>query len=465
MVLWPYTVAERIASLSAILFWISRCKTSTLSELIPRVKAQIWKDAVQLSANVEFDLGVHNHLLNDARGLFLAGAVLTGECDQAAGWRDQALALWDDYFPQLVLDDGTFAEQSSHYHLLLCRTALEYWLASRLAHRAMPSGLEGRIRLMFELANELLRPDGSLPRFGDNSPDRIVSDLWGLLAAAHHYRLLKNAPRHSATTPLTFFYCGNQPEKAPEALATVSVFRNGGFAFLRSAELNVELTAHGDSRKGVGAHGDSGRGSYELWWNGNVLVREPGSFFTGSNTNWRLYQGAEAQNVTSLDGLSPAIAKQDERFVAGWYRPQGGSWRASTENTLEFQCHAFQRLRADITLVRTWRFIEPDTLLFEETISGNDRVKFESRLCFGDAPWTLTKSDDSRDTAKLRWCGTDGSTVDMTIRTPPRVAMKICPSTFLPEYGVERIGRTLVLSGERKLPCVWNVQWKFRKAS
>jgi Heparinase II/III-like protein len=348
---------------------------------------------------------------------------------------------------------------------LLCRTALEYWLACRLAHRAMLSEFESRIRSMFELANELLRPDGSLPRFGDNSPDRIISDLWGLMSAAHHHGLLKNAPRHSAVTPLTFFYCGYRSEKAPEVLPTITVFRNGGFAFLRSAELKVELTAHGDSRKGVGAHGDSGRGSYELWWNGNVLVREPGSFFSGSNANWRLYQGAEAQNVTSLDGLSPAISKQDERFVAGWYRPLGGNWRISTGNALEFRCDAFQRLRADITLVRTWRLVEPDTLFFEEVISGNDHVKFESRICLGDTPWTLMTSDDSGDLGKLRWCGSDGATVDMTIRTPPQLAMTIRPCTFLPEYGVERNGRTLVVSGEQKLPCVWNVQWKFRKAS
>ena len=41
----------------------------------------------------------------------------TPNANKSAQWREQALELWDEYFPQLVLEDGTFAEQSSHYHL------------------------------------------------------------------------------------------------------------------------------------------------------------------------------------------------------------------------------------------------------------------------------------------------------------------------------------------------------------
>jgi len=463
---WPYTVAERIGSLSAILFWIGRSGNASLSVLVQPIKRQIWEDGARLSSTVEVGLGVHNHLLNDARGLFLAGAALAGECEQSSQWCEQAFSLWDEYFPKLVLEDGTFAEQSSHYHLLLCRTALEYWLACRRAGRPMPGGFETRIGSMFDLANNLLRRDGSLPRFGDNSPDRVISDLWGLLAAASHYGLLKNSPRHCAVTPLTIFYCGRNPVLAHATVAPiVRLFAKGGFGILRSAELGVELIAHGDGREGVGPHGDAGRGSYEIWWNGQVLVREPGSFFSSSNPEWRYYQGAEAQNVTSLDGLSPAIAKQDERFLARWYRPEGGDWQVAPGQTLEFRCDSFKRLDSDITLVRRWRFEFPDTLLFEETISGGKFVRFESRICLGDASWTSLEQKDSLRGGGLRWQGGDGSTVEMAVHPPENSAMRVSSCTFLPEYGVEKKGRVLILTGAQKLPCSWNVQWKFRKAS
>src|SRR5262249_10863200 len=60
---WPYTIAERIASLSAGLFWIDQGRLQDLSDLIVPIKEQIWKDAQELSATIEYPLGVHNHLL------------------------------------------------------------------------------------------------------------------------------------------------------------------------------------------------------------------------------------------------------------------------------------------------------------------------------------------------------------------------------------------------------------------
>ncbi len=135
----PYTVAERIASLSECLFWMDHCISDFDADEIISMKRQIWNDAQVLSANIEYALGVHNHLLNDARGLFRASRVLA-DLDEAPAWREQAFRLWDEFFPKLILDDGSFAEQSSHYHVLLCRTALEYFLAARLSHRALPEG-------------------------------------------------------------------------------------------------------------------------------------------------------------------------------------------------------------------------------------------------------------------------------------------------------------------------------------
>jgi len=463
---WPYTVAERIGSLTAMLFWIDGGADASLLPLIAPIKAQIWKDGVRLSSNIEVGLGVHNHLLNDARGLWLAGASLDSECEQAAQWREQALRLWDEYFPQLVLEDGTFAEQSSHYHLLLCRTALEYWLAARRAGHSLPSGFESRMQSMFDLANELLRPDGSLARFGHNSPDRTIRDLWGLLAAAKHYELLRESPRHRAITPLTAFYCGAVPKMSPpEPEANLRLFPSGGFAILRSPELHAELTAHGDGRESVGPHGDAGRGSYELSWNGQVLVREPGSYFSSSDRAAAFYQSAEAQNVTSLDGLSPAIAKSDARFLASWYRPQGGSWKLVDESEAQFRCESFRRLQPDMVLSRSWRVRQPDTFTLKETVAGTGSVRFESRICLGDAAWGPVEQNSGEELGSLHWHAADGSSARMTVKAPATMTLSEQASSFLPEYGVEKQGRSLLLTGIQQLPFSWTVEWTLREAA
>ncbi len=472
---WPYTVAERIASLTTTLFWIHRGAVSRLEPLIAPVKQQVWRDAVRLSSNMEFGLGVHNHLLNDARGLFLASAALSSEWEQSEEWRAQALAIWDEYFPKLVLNDGTFAEQSSHYHLLLCRTALEYWLGCRRAGRAVPSGFEIRLRSMFDLANELLRADGSLPRFGDISPDCEVSDLWGMLAAAYHYGLLDRAPRHALSTPLTVFYCGHStaipqaggPANDPSAGVC---FPSGGFAFLRSSSLNAELVAHGDGRNSVGAHGDAGRGSYELWWNGARA---------GARTRKLLqlfgrYAGApisapDSQNVTSLDGLSPVITKPDERYGTQWYRPEGGAWEMLADGGIRFRVPGIQPSpRRYHAVAHLALCVQPDTFVFEEKIEGSSRVQFESRICLGDADWgpiERSRHGERRREAAMAAAKTEPS-AEMNVQSPEwRRRWRTRPCTFLQEYGVEKQGRLLLLSGYQQLPFAWTAQWRLRKAA
>src|ERR1700734_1111433 len=102
---------------------------------------------------------------------------------------------------------------------------------------------------------------------------------------------------------------------------------NAGFAILRSADPNLgaELVAHGDTKSCAGTHGDTGSGSYELWWNNHILIREPGCFYSNTDSRSHLYHSAECQNVTSLNGLAPLISKHDARFLPGWYVPAAAS--------------------------------------------------------------------------------------------------------------------------------------------
>ena len=371
----PYTIAERIASLSECLFWMKHCAGDIDTLETQSMKRQIWADAHRLSANIEYGLGVHNHLLNDARGLFRASRVLP-EFEEAVAWREQALTLWDKYFPNLILDDGTFAEQSSHYHLLLCRTALEYFLATCLSHHSVPDGLQVQLTGMFHLANDLLRPDGSLPRFGDNSPDQTMEDLWGLMSAAYHYGLLKTRPRHEAITPLTLLYCGEAP-RLPAPTSTMrsndSFYPQGGFMFLRSIDGAVELTVHADPRPGARAHGDSCRGSFELWSHGRMIVREPGSMLSSSNPRSGSSRSGLTHNVTCLNGLAPAVMAEDRKFLPAEYANQGGAWVLRGSSEIGFRWDGFQRIRKGIVLCRTWHLDVRDNVSFEEGIDGSGR--------------------------------------------------------------------------------------------
>ena len=458
-----YTTAERIASLSECLFWFSHTPEQDSTEIIA-IKEQAWSDAHRLANNIEHGLGFHNHILNDARGLFRASRMLP-DVPEAAAWQRLAFELWDRYFPKLVLEDGTFAEQSSHYHMLLCRTALEYFLAAKLCHRSLPKDWELQIFKMFKLGNDLLRPDGSLPRFGDNSPDHSIEDLWGLMSAAYHHNLLREPPRHRSTTPLTLLYCGDQPHLPEHAAAPklISCYPHGGFMFLRSPDRSAEVAVHMDPSSISRGHGDSGRGSFELWWMGQVIVREPGSILSSSNTLSAWSKSGKAQNVTCLNGLAPGVTLEDRRFLPATYANDGGAWTVQHETEGTLRWDGFRRLTRDVVLWRTWAFDEAGDLLLEEKIDGKGEVQFESRLFLGDGKWTLHGYGFEGE-VQLRWSTPEGGSLACDLNLPHSVTPNLTTAWYFPEFGEKKLATLLMLTGNVTLPIRWTSRWQFSVA-
>jgi hypothetical protein len=452
-----YTAAERICSIAEVLFWSSACEPGLTEEFRLKLKQQVRRDARLLAGKVEYRLGVHNHLLNDARGLYAAGAVLP-ECAEGAQWQRMAFELWEHFFPLLLLEDGTLDEQSSHYHVLLCRTALEYALAARQHVRGLPEGLETKLAGMFRLANDLLRRDGTLPRFGDNSPDRIAEDLWGLMAAAHARGLLDEAPRHGRVTMLTRYYGGERGGRhEAEEGARMRLYANGGFAFLRSDSGETEVAVQASPRAKAGAHGDSGRGSFEVWHQGRVIVREPGCYLgpAGSRAGW--YRSAEAQNVTSVEGLAPAVLLDEQRRMAEWYWADEGAWRYVDGQTLEFESGAFGRVRRDLRVRRRWSLDEAGEFVFEEVLSGRGELGLRSRVFLGDGRW-VAQRDERGGQWVLRPAAEDGPALRLVLSLPEGAAAEVVDAQFTPEYGIEHPAQVLIWTGKLQLPCRWGMR-------
>lgn len=459
-----YTVAERIASLAEVLFWCSAAEAALEPRMILRIRQQVRRDARHLFQHCEFHLGIHNHLLNDARGLYAASALLP-ECAEAGDWRCRAFGLWDRYFPLLVLPDGALAEQSSHYHLLLCRTVLEYVLASRAAFHDLPDGMADRIQAMFQLADDLVRADGSAPRFGDNSPDHSVEDLWGLLAAAYSHGLLREPPRHWLVTPLSLFYGvarGASPRPAPGRSSRL--YPKGGFAFLSALDGEVQLAAHADPQPGSGVHGDSGRGSFELWRRGQVIIREPGCFLSRTSAHSAWYRSADAQNVTSIEGLAPAVSRDDQLRLPAWYWNKPSAWYCRADLALAFECGAFARLRPDLTLARSWSLDVDGNLTFEEWLRGAGSARLESRVFLGDGQWGSLRPLGGA-VWELRRRPGGLQSVRLLFRLPPGVTPVVRETRFTPEYGVELPARAVVWAGAVPLPCRWTLRCEFSDAA
>jgi uncharacterized heparinase superfamily protein len=118
-------------------------------------RASYWQQARYLMKSLEYDIRA-NHLLHDAAGLVVAGALL-GEPFLSRGRR-----LLEKEAEEQILTDGGHYERSPMYH--------GHVLEDLLTARAALGGDENLDRLIAKMARFLdyvLHPDGGIPLFGD----------------------------------------------------------------------------------------------------------------------------------------------------------------------------------------------------------------------------------------------------------------------------------------------------------
>ncbi|MCI0417672.1 MAG: heparinase II/III-family protein, partial [Acidobacteria bacterium] len=239
----------------------------------------------------------------------------------------------------------------------------------------------------------------------------------------------------------------------------IRLYPEGGWTFLRQPELDAELVINGDPRAKTHAHGDCGRGSFELWWRGAVLIREPGNpTYTLPARHW--YRSGQGQNVTCVDGLSPGISHEYQERMPDWYcEVQDGSWHMVGREAVVFCCRGFRRLPRAVDWQRQWMWKGSRQLVMEERLEGRGSVQLDSYLHLGDAPWQQVSAAEWQ--CPLPASAEHSGLARMTIVAPAGTAATQMPARFAPEYGIEKQGSMLVISGNVQLPIRWSVAWEF----
>lgn len=118
----------------------------------------------------------HNHILNNARALYIGGQVL--HLPQVAAL---ARYLFRLHLPKLVDEQGALLESSSHYQLLLTRTMVEVLQTTRICGDSdFEKYVGGVVTSMRSCCQYISGPGGQniakdFPRVGDISPDCPVA--------------------------------------------------------------------------------------------------------------------------------------------------------------------------------------------------------------------------------------------------------------------------------------------------
>ncbi len=295
----PYTAAERAVNL--LEFGRRHGLPGPLHQTLELLGAH----APAIAEKLEYfgDHHTSNHLANNGRGLFLIGRALGLDWAVAMGGR-----ILMEEAGRIFAPSGVLREGSSHYHLLLTRQYASAWLAAR--GQPEEPALEEATRRALAVIPHLALP-GGMPLVGDISPDCPPDFLAGLIPgedAAQGWTGLLDAEDRDRLVAL---------RDAAEGTL--------GDGWLRAAYGPWTGLWHAapEGWSHMPGHGHQDAGSFELHFEDEPVVVDPGRGAYGETGDAAEYVCAVRHNTLSIDGRDP-YPPNKPYYDAGFRRRVGG---------------------------------------------------------------------------------------------------------------------------------------------
>jgi hypothetical protein len=272
----------------------------------------------------------NTHLTGEALGLLYVG-VACRELPRAARWRETGTRVLVEQATRQIRPDGTYFEQTTwyqHYTAEFYQHALALWDAEGTG---IPDEVRERAARAADVVLHLLRPDGTIPRIGDDDGGRTLildgarpGDFRDTpaVAAARGGRA-DVAAVIGELPPAAAWLLGPDGVRRYDALRAAAAapphpsraFPDGGLHVLRdgwggdASVLAVDAGRHGELTSG---HSHADALAFDLVVRGRPALVDPGTYrYVGPERDrWR---HASMHNTVTLDGAS---ASQPD----GWFR-------------------------------------------------------------------------------------------------------------------------------------------------
>lgn len=258
-------------------------------ELLERWVRRMGDEALYVSRNLK---RVRNHRTFQLSSVFAVG-VLFPELDHAAHLRELGRELLTENLLTDFLPDGVHVEQSTHYHQLVCETAVAFVeLALANGVPVDPELLE-RLHAALRFCAWAQWPDAGLPLVNDSD----AGDLRPVLA--------RGAALFADPELLDAATLG--AEGAPPAHASRD-FPVSGYVVLTDGRRGQHVL-YDCARLGEGSHSHYDLFSFTYWAAGGPLIVDPGRFTYSSDpdadgVDWRhRFKSTAAHNTVQIDGL------------------------------------------------------------------------------------------------------------------------------------------------------------------
>jgi len=361
-----YSVSERLANWPFILRMIERLQPLDKDE-----KKQI---AASLGVHIDYLLRnlelrgefTNNHILNNARGLYIGGLAIAHENAVA-----RAKKLFSEWTPKLFLNDGMLKSGSSHYQFLLCQRFEQVYLLSHHAEDVNFTAFMEKWTTAIQGACDLFKVKSgkctwTIPLIGDISPD--YRPLWFLPLSKDGWETIRSSyiwkkPIESSQTPI---HVGTK---------TVS---EGFYRYDRDDATVFWPLPEGPVSAGSHAHFDVG--SFVFFLKGNEIFTDSGrrSYSADGSTG----ASAAAHNCLLIDGLGPFCEDPFLNLFDAYPNQVARVVVAANQDDrpiLSLDAYGFRRLASPVSWKRTFTF-KRNAMTIRDDIEASGVHRLETKF-------------------------------------------------------------------------------------
>jgi Heparinase II/III-like protein/Heparinase II/III N-terminus len=253
-----------------------------------------------------------NHAVTEAAGIYTLG-VLFPEFHGAAAWRRDGLRILEDEARKFIAPDGSYVQHSMTYHRLMMQDYLWVIALAELNgdHLSLQTlgRLEASAHFLYQMQEE---SNGRMPNYGANDGSLLLplngcdyGDYRPAIASMYHAlsrrRVYPPGPWDEDLRWL-FREPGHATEDPPRRRSLR--FAEGGYFTLRGRDTWAMIRCHAFRTR----PSQSDQLHLDLWWKGQNLLRDSGSYSYHADPPWDgWFASTAAHNTVSLSGQDQMV--------------------------------------------------------------------------------------------------------------------------------------------------------------
>jgi len=376
------------------------CESKSISdEFWLRFSKNLYVHGVHIRNHLEYTWRNGNHFLSDIVGLIFLGIFFrtTGFGKSWIAWGVRNL---ENEMERQVCADGVDYEKSTSYQRLVIELFYTATILCIKNNISLTPAFMERLENMFEFIHHYVRPDGSIPLFGDADDGRLFRFIADADINDHRHALCVGAilfrrgdfkhAAHSFYQDALWLFGGEGFERyqmlQPDSRDPGSkAFSEGGFYIMRGEHVHLMIDAGDIGMGGMGGHGHNDTLSFEYWADGGPLIVDSGTYaYTFDVPSRQELRSTKSHNTIVVDG------KEIATFVGLWLilsdstKPKVLEWDIShPQQILEAEHHAYDSLPSPV-IHRRRILLNKTTAALEITdfLEGNGRHSIASYLHF-----------------------------------------------------------------------------------